>query len=202
LNSKACITPGCSRSVIARNMCSACYQRWYRKKHLAEACAYSRKYYELHSEKIREQSRKLREQNLERYRGYDRKSYKLHSEEIRERSRKDRKQNPAKYQRYYDRRRKAHPGRAYLYSQKWRKQNPDLRNAQRRRNYQRGARHAINGGQSYDDFDNQMILDKTIVDDPGGILKEDVSDRELARFLGRTVAAIQVQRHKLKNYEA
>ena len=125
MNSKECVTPGCSRPVMARNMCSACYKRWSRKEH---------------------------------------------------------------------------PGRQYRRNKIWREKNPKLRNAQTRRNYQRGAQHATNGGQSYDDFDYQMILDKTIIDNQGRIIKECVCDRELAKFLGRTVRAIQGQRHRLKNY--
>jgi len=93
---------------------------------------------------------------------------------------------------------KEHPGRQYSYTRAWRRKNLGLRNRQRSRNYQRGAQHATNNGQPYDDFDDQMILDKTIVNDQGKVLKENVCDRELARFLGRTVLAIQAHRCYLK----
>lgn len=93
---------------------------------------------------------------------------------------------------------RTHPGISREYKQRWRTKNTELRNGQRRRNYERGAQHARNNWKPYDDFDDHMIFDKVIVDSGGTIIQENVSDRELARFIGRTVAAIQVRRHKLK----
>ena len=159
MEAKLCKVPGCSNLAVARGMCRACYQRWWRAVNRSKTRKYSRLY--------REQ---LLDPDIEKER------LKLW--------------------------RRKHRPKRYLYNKKWRKNHRDKRNAQRWRNYQRGTIWAVNIGLPYDDFEKQMILDKTIVDSLGKVLKENVSDRELAAFLGRSVQAIQVKRHQLKKYKA
>jgi hypothetical protein len=94
--------------------------------------------------------------------------------------------------------RKEHPEKDREYSKEYRKKHPKKKIAQRKRNYERGANFKENHYIPYDDFEYQMILDKTIVDSRGRVLRKGVTDRELAKHLGRTVQAIQGKRCLLK----
>lgn len=132
-----------------------------------------------------------RKGNRAKARAYLRRYYRLHPEKVKETNRKSRERKPQLYKEINRRARK-----------RWRKKNPDLWNLQKRKNYKRGAQHDRNSGYPYDDFDNQMILDKAIINNAGEVVRTGVSDRDLAQYLGRTVQAIQVQRHRLKHGRA
>jgi hypothetical protein len=90
------------------------------------------------------------------------------------------------------------PGGNYQCTKNWRKQYPDKRNADRARYYEKHCHNTRNSGQSYDDFDDQMISDRVILNKSGEIIKTNVCDVSLAKHLGRSVEAIQVHRCGLK----
>ncbi len=123
------------------------------------------------------------------------------------RSQPENKEKPKQYERrYYWQKPEKHKkppqkrkkGSRYPNVKQWRRRNPDLWRWQKRRYYKKYAQDPPNSGQPYDDFDDAMILDKVILDEKGNILKSNVKDRELAHFLGRSLAAIQAHRCALK----
>jgi len=91
-----------------------------------------------------------------------------------------------------------HPGSNYKCIKHWRKQYPHKRNAERARYYEKHRHNAKNNGKPYDDFDDQMILDRVILSDSGEIVQSNICDVLLAKRLGRSVEAIQVHRCGLK----
>jgi hypothetical protein len=76
--------------------------------------------------------------------------------------------------------------------------HPETRHRGKQRYYDKHKKHAINGGQLYDYFDYQMILDRVILSKSGEIIQTDVCDVSLAKHLGRSVGAIQDHRGDLK----
>ena len=74
-------------------------------------------------------------------------------------------------------------------NKKWRSKNRDKVNEQKKRNYKQTVRNAHNYKKQWTKEEEKMILDHNI------------SDRELAEQLGRSVQAIQVRRSKLKANE-
>ena len=97
---------------------------------------------------------------------------------------------------------KEHPKARYKAIKRWRKKHLDKRNLERKANYDKGAIFNINGGKIYDDSEIQMILDKVLVNENGRVIKKNVTDREIAKYIGRTVRAIQTQRSKFKKIMA
>ena len=99
------------------------------------------------------------------------------------------------YQKWW---RKKHPRSSYQLNKNWRLRYPDRRNLQKQRNYQKGSLWNTNSGKPYDDIEIAMIIDKTLIDNKGNIIKENATDREIAQCLSRTVRAIQAQRCRWK----
>lgn len=73
----------------------------------------------------------------------------------------------------------------YEQQKRWRLRYPDKRSAMRRRNYQRGMRDARRGYQPWTQEEDIKVL------------AHSVTDRELARDIGRSVQAIQIRRSRL-----
>lgn len=94
--------------------------------------------------------------------------------------------------------RSEHPGRHYEVNKTWRKRHPKRRYTQRARYYRKHQSYAVNKDQPYDDFDDQMILDRVILDKSGEIIQTGVCDVSLAKHLGRSVGAIQGHRGRIK----
>lgn len=117
--------------------------------------------------------------NREKPNQYEKQYYWQDSENKRKRSRKWHKEHPQK-------------------CHKWRKNNPEKRNRQRKANYDKGAIFDTRSGTSYEDVEIQMILDKILIGENGRIIKRNITDREIAKHIGRTVGAIQVQRTRSK----
>ncbi len=71
-----------------------------------------------------------------------------------------------------------------------------MRNEQRKRNYHKGADNDWNAGQIYNHYEDELILSKRMF--IGGKMQE-LTDREIAKCIGRTVQAIQEERFRLKH---
>jgi hypothetical protein len=91
-----------------------------------------------------------------------------------------------------------HPGRHYKNHKRWRSRNPHKRNEGKKRNYIIGAEHNYNSGEAYSTLEEIMILFKIIIDSKKVIIATGAKDRELAKYLGRTVQTVQARRCLIK----
>ena len=73
-------------------------------------------------------------------------------------------------------------------SKNWIQEHPNVRYEVRKENYQKGAKYKKHHKTSW------------LISEMGLVINSDLTDRELAKRLGRTVVAIQSKRHWLKNW--
>lgn len=79
----------------------------------------------------------------------------------------------------------------YKYNKRRRKRNPEKRKAERAKNYLKGRQHDFRSGLPWSQAHSARI-----------IAPDRPTDRELASEIGRSVEAIQAQRHKLLHHES
>jgi len=131
--------------------------------------------------------------NLEKVRKYNRQWREQHPDYFSAYQRRWRKKHPNREKTNRQKWFKAHPGRQYQHNKNSRRKHPETRNRQRRKNYLIGREHNQNSGQYYSIMEMVMILFKIVVRSKT-IIAVNVTDRELAKYLERSVLAIQARR--------
>ena len=105
------------------------------------------------------------------------------ADNVRANKKRWREENPEKVRAASRRYRKNHRKKVKEMTKRWRRENVDLRNAFRKKNYEKGAKYKKNHRTPWTQEDIARIISP-----------DRSTDRELAKELGRTVQAIQTRR--------